>query len=166
MFTQRMDTRLPLDHTDYAILQHLQDHAKLTNAQLAQNVGLSPAATLERVKKLERQGVIKSYHAKLDPEQLALRTCILIQIKLRRLAKKDVDAFKTCIAHIPEVVTCYQVVGSVDFLIKVITTDIAAYQHVVTHQLSKVEGIQHMQAFVVAASLKDTGVPVLPPGDT
>ena len=106
MFTQRTATHMPLDYTDYAILQQLQDHAKLTNVQLAQRIDLSPAATLERVKKLERQGVIKSYHAKLDREQLALRTCILLQIKLRYLAKQDIDALRTCIAHIPEIVTC------------------------------------------------------------
>ena len=153
-----MDIALPLDQTDRAILNHLQTHAKLTNAQLAQYVGLSPASTLERVRKLESRGIIKNYQAQLDPKKLALHTCVLGQIKLQPLTAASVAAFQETIAHIPEVVACYQVVGDADFLIKVVATDIAAYQQLVMHRLSEVQGIQHIKTLVITATIKETGI--------
>ena len=158
-----MDIPFQLDQTDRDILDHLQAHAKLTNAQLAQHIGLSPASTLERVRKLEGRGIIKSYHAKLDPKKLSLHTCVMMQIKLQRLTTESVAAFKEAMALIPEVVECHQVVGDADFLVKVITTDIAAYQHLVMHRLSEVKDIQHMKPFVITATVKEAGIPVTPP---
>jgi Lrp/AsnC family transcriptional regulator, leucine-responsive regulatory protein len=156
-----MDTLPQLDQIDRDILDRLQTQAKLTNAQLAQHVGLSPASTLERVRKLEHQGIIKGYHAKLDPAKLALYTCVMMQIKLQHLTVESVAAFRTAIALIPEVVACYQVVGDIDFLAKVITRDITDYQHLVMHRLSEVKGIQHMQSFVITATVKEAGIPVI-----
>jgi Lrp/AsnC family leucine-responsive transcriptional regulator len=158
-----MDTLPQLDQIDRDILNHLQAQAKLTNAQLAQRVGLSPASTLERVRKLEHQGIIKSYHAKLDPTKLSLDTCVVMQIKLHHLTKESVATFRESIALIPEVVECHQVVGDADFLVKVITRDIAAYQYLVMNRLSAGQGIQYMKSFVITAAVKEAGIPVMPP---
>ena len=158
-----MNTLPQLDQIDRNILDHLQDRAKLTNVQLAQRVNLSPASTLERVRKLERQGIIKSYHAKLDPTKLALDTCVMMQITLHRLTTENVAAFKEYIASIPEIVECHQVVGDGDFLVKVMTTDIKAYQHLVMHRLSEIQGIQHIKSFVITATVKEAGIPVTTP---
>jgi Lrp/AsnC family transcriptional regulator, leucine-responsive regulatory protein len=158
-----MDTLPQLDQIDRGILNRLQAQAKLTNAQLAQHVDLSPASTLERVRKLERQGIIKSYHAKLDPAKLSLYTCVMMQIKLQHLTAESVSAFRTAMVLIPEVVACYQVVGDADFLAKVITTDIAAYQYLVMNRLSAVQGIQYMKSFVITATVKEGGIPVMAP---
>ncbi len=158
-----METLPQLDQTDREILDYLQDHAKLTNAQLAQNVGLSPASTLERVRKLERQGIIKSYHAQLDPKQLALETCVIMQITLHRLTPQSVTDFIESMEHIPEVVACHQVVGDADFFVKVITTDMATYQQLVMHQFGKLQDIQGIKAFIMTATVKETGVPVKEP---
>ena len=155
-----MEALPQLDRTDRDILNHLQKQAKLTNAQLAQNVGLSPASTLERVRKLERQGIIKSYHAQLDPKKLALETCVMMQITLHCLTKNSVKDFIESMERIPEVVACHQVVGDADFLVKVITTNIAAYQHLVMHQFGALQDIQCIKAFVITATLKEAGVPV------
>ncbi|MHA7877481.1 MAG: Lrp/AsnC family transcriptional regulator [Bacteroidota bacterium] len=156
-----METLPQIDQTDRAILGYLQKHAKLTNVQLAQHVGLSPASTLERVKKLERQGIIKGYYTQLDPKQLALNTCVMMQITLHSLTKEHVADFKASMEHIPEVVACYQVIGDADFLVTVITTDIAAYQYLVTHRFSEVKGIRHIKAFVVTATVKEAGIPII-----
>jgi Lrp/AsnC family transcriptional regulator, leucine-responsive regulatory protein len=158
-----MDTLPQLDQIDRGILDRLQAQAKLTNAQLAQHVDLSPASTLERVRKLERQGIIRSYHAKLDPTKLALYTCVIIQIKLQHLTAESVAAFRTAMVLIPEVVACYQVVGDADFLVKVITTDLAAYQYLVMNRLSAVQSIQYMKSFVITATVKEGGIPVMAP---
>lgn len=159
-----MITLPQLDQSDRAILNHLQAYAKMTNAQLAQHIGLAPASTLERVRKLESRGIIKSYHAKLDPTKLSLHTCVMIQIKLLRLTTENVEAFKEAIGRIPEVVECHQVVGDADFLLKVVTTDITAYQQLVMKQLSTIKDIQYIKPFVITATIKETGIPVtLPP---
>lgn len=155
-----MEALPQLDRTDRDILNYLQKQAKLTNAQLAQNVGLSPASTLERVRKLERQGIIKSYHAQLDPKKLALETCVMMQITLRRLTTNSVKDFIESMERIPEVTACHQVVGDADFLVKVITTNIAAYQHLVMHRFGALQDIQCIKAFVITATLKEAGVPV------
>lgn len=161
MSLQHMDTLPQLDRIDRDILDHLQAQAKLTNAQLAQHIGLSPASTLERVRKLERQDLIKGYHAKLDPEKLSLCTCVMMQIKLQHLTTKSIATFIEAIKHIPEVVECHQVVGDADFLAKVITTDLVAYQRLVMHRLGEVKGIQHMKSFVITATVKETGIPII-----
>jgi DNA-binding Lrp family transcriptional regulator len=160
-----MNTLPQLDQIDRAILDYLQAQAKLTNAKLAQYVGLSPASTLERVRKLEQQGIIKSYHAQLDPKKLALYTCVIMQVKLQRLTATSVAAFQATITNIPEIVACHQVVGDADFLAKAITTDMAAYQHLVMHRLSAIEGIQHIKSFFITATVKETGISAtsLPP---
>ena len=158
-----MDTPLSLDQTDRAILHHLQGQAKLTNAQLAQHIGLSPASTLERVRKLENQGVIKSYHAKLAPEKLALHTQIIIKAKLHPLTAVHITAFQEAVASIPEIVECHQVIGDANFVLKIITTDLATYQQLIMQQLSALEGIQYLQPLVITATLKEAGVPIPPP---
>jgi len=158
-----MDTRPQLDQIDRDILDHLQAHAKLTNVQLAQHVNLSPASTLERVRKLETQGIIKGYHAKLDPTKLSLDTCVMMQITLHRLTTESVAAFSDCIANIPAIVACHQTIGDADFLVKVMTTDITAYQHLVMHQLGEIKEIKHIKSFFVTATIKETGIPIVPP---
>lgn len=156
-----MDTLPQLDKIDRDILDHLQAHAKLTNAQLAQYVNLAPASTLERVRKLERQGIIKGYHAKLDPEKLALHTCVMLQIDLQPLTTENIAAFREAIERIPEVVECHQVIGHVDFLAKVITTDTAAYQRLVIHRISEIRNIRRIKSFVITATIKEAGMPVI-----
>ncbi len=161
MSSQPIDTLPQLDRIDRDILDHLQAQAKLTNAQLAQRIGLSPASTLERVRKLERQDIIKGYHAKLDPEKLSLYTCVMMQITLQHLTSESITAFIEAIKRIPEVVACHQVVGDADFLVKVITADIAAYQRLIIHRFGEVKGIQHMKSFVITATVKETGIPII-----
>lgn len=155
-----METLPQLDQTDREILDYLQSQAKLTNAQLAQNVGLSPASTLERVRKLERQGIIKSYHAQLDPTKLALETCVIMQITLHRLTPKRIIDFIEGMERIPEVIACHQVVGDADFFVKVVTTDIIAYQKLVMYRFGELQDIQCIKTFVVTATVKETGIPV------
>ena len=151
-----------LDKTDCVILRTLQANAKITNVQLAEDIGLSPASTLERVKKLENQGVIKSYHARLDHHKLSLKASLWLQIRLRSLTSENIAGFKEAIAHLPEVVESYQVVGNADFFVKVIATDISTYQDILVHKLSSITTIKRIKSFLISATLKEAGVPVTP----
>jgi Lrp/AsnC family leucine-responsive transcriptional regulator len=149
-----------LDQIDQKILTALQEDGRLTNVQLAQHVGLSPASTLERVRKLESHKIIKSYHARLAPEKLALRTQVLLQVKLYSLTKENVRAFREAITQIPAVTECHQVVGKADFWLRIVTNDLEAYQDLLMNQLSTIGVIKHMSPCIVTATLKEAGIPV------
>lgn len=151
---------LQLDQTDRAILKHLQAQAKLTNVQLAEQIGLSPASTLERVRKLENKGVIKSYHARLAPEKLALHTQLIVQVKLHALTAAHITAFQEAMASIPEITECHQVIGDADFVLKVVTQDMTAYQQLVIQQLSIIEHIQSLKPLVITDTTKENGMPI------
>jgi len=153
---------ITLDKTDCSILSMLQANARITNAQLAEDIGLSPAATLERVRKLENQGIIKSYHARLDPQKLSLGVSLWLQIRLCNLAAENIVAFQEAITPLPEVVECYQVIGNADFLVKVVAPDLETYQAVLIPQLSSIVSIKRIKPFLISAALKEAGLPVRP----
>ncbi|WP_026999355.1 Lrp/AsnC family transcriptional regulator [Eisenibacter elegans] len=151
-----------IDHTDRKILQILQGNAKITNAQLSKDIGLSPAPTLERVKKLEQMGLIKSYHAQLDTQKVGLGVTTFVQVFLASHKKSYLDAFVEKISTIDNVVECHHVTGSCDFLLKIVTEDIQSYQKLMLEQVSEIEEIGNMQSMVVLSTFKDNKVLPLP----
>ena len=151
-----MQAPAKLDKIDRQILEILQLNGKITNAQLAQEVGLSPAPTLERVRKLENGGFIVSYHASLSKEMLGLGVAIFIQISLSSHKKNQVKSFVEKIAKIQEVVECHHITGVGDFLLKVLTQDIASYQTLILDKLVDIEEIGNMQSMVILSTFKDS----------
>ena len=149
---------IKLDPIDKEILEKLQANAKITNSQLALEIGLSPAPTLERVRKLENAGLIKSYHAKVDTEKLGLGVGIFIQVSLSSHKKNQIRAFVDKINNIPEVIECHHITGAGDFLLKVITKDIASYQELILEKLVDIEEIGNMQSMVILSTFKDSKV--------
>ena len=149
-----------LDKIDRHILDLLQQNARVTNAHIASTVGLSPAATLERVRKLEQQQIVRGYHAKLDPNSLSLHTCLLIQVKLHQPTQKNVTKFIKALKALPEVVECYQVVGEVDFVIKVVARDLSTYQQFLMQKLGDIDAIQDLKPLVVTDVLKEGTLPI------
>ena len=113
-------TIIKLDNTDRKILEILQMNAKITNAQLSKDIGLSPAPTLERVKKLENAGIIKSYHARLDNSRVGLGVSTFVLVTLKGHNKKNIDLFMNEINQVPEVIECHHITGSGDFILKII----------------------------------------------
>ncbi|GJM59464.1 MULTISPECIES: Lrp/AsnC family transcriptional regulator [Persicobacter] len=150
------------DKIDRKILEILQKSAKITNAQLSKEIGLSPAPTLERVKKLEQSGIIKSYHAKLDTEKIGLGVSTFLIINLKGHNKETYGAFMEHINKIDEVVECHLITGSGEFLLKVITQDIASYQTLMLDHISAIPEVDNMQSMVVLSSLKDSKVMPIP----
>ena len=120
--------KVKFDKIDRKILEILQAHAKITNAQLSKDIGLSPAPTLERVKKLEQSGIIKSYHAKLDPEKIGLGVSTFVLVGLIGHNKSHIEAFMKEINNIQEIIECHHITGTGDFILKIISKDITAYQ--------------------------------------
>jgi Lrp/AsnC family transcriptional regulator, leucine-responsive regulatory protein len=151
-----------LDQIDRKILEILQANAKITNAQLSKEIGLSPAPTLERVKKLEVTGLIQSYHAQLDTEQIGLGVTTFVQVTLIGHKKQFIDAFVEKISSIDEIIECHHITGSGDFLLKVIAKDIPAYQKLMSERVSEIEEINSMQSMVILSTFKNSKVLPIP----
>ena len=149
-----------LDAIDLKILRILQSNAKITNAQLSQQIGLSPAPTLERVKKLEKTGVIKSYHANLDQQVLGLEVSTFLLITLKGHNKENMNKFLEEINKIEAVVECYHITGRGDFLLKVVSTDISAYQSLILDEISEISVVDNLESMVILSTLKKS--PYLP----
>lgn len=144
------------DKIDLKILKILQENAKITNLQLSAEIGLSPAPTLERVKKLENAKLIKSYHAALDEEALGIGIKAFIQVSLTRQINNAIHNFKQQIMEIDEIIECYQVTGTADYQLKLMVKDIAAFEQLIEEKLSKIEEIGQMQTMVILSTVKDT----------
>lgn len=151
-----------LDQTDRKVLEILQENAKITNAQLSKEIGLSPAPTLERVKKLETLGVIKSYHAQLDREKIGLGVTTFVQITLTGHKKQVTDAFVEQINMIPEVIECHHITGSCDFLLKIISKDISTYQKLMLEKINEIEEVASTQTMVILSTFKESKVLPIP----
>ena len=149
-----------LDATDRKILKILQTNAKITNAHLSQEVGLSPAPTLERVKKLEKIGVIKSYHAALDEHSIGLEVSTYLLITLKGHNKTNMMQFTEAIDGIEEVIECYHITGRGDFLLKTVSTGISAYQSLILDQISEIPVVDNLESMVILSTLKKS--PYLP----
>ena len=150
------------DEIDRHILEILQDNAKTTNAKLSQDVGLSPAPTLERVKKLEQAGVLKSYHAVLDKEKIGLGVTTFVQITLQAHRKQYIDDFVRDIMAIDEVIECHHVTGNGDFLLKITCTDIPAYQRFILEKISEIPSVADINTIMVLSTFKDSKILPIP----
>ncbi|MFN8437913.1 MAG: Lrp/AsnC family transcriptional regulator [Cytophagales bacterium] len=149
---------MKLDLTDRKILKILQENGNITNAQLAKEIGLSPAPTLERVKKLELSGIISSYHAELNKEKAGIGVNIYVLITLSSHKMNQINAFIAKIEDIEEVIECHHITGEGDFLLKIVTKDIPSYQKLILDTLSQIEEIGSMRSMVNLNTYKNTKV--------
>jgi Lrp/AsnC family transcriptional regulator, leucine-responsive regulatory protein len=147
---------IALDNADRSILRHLQDDGRITNARLAQLVHLSPAACLERVRRLTRAGYIRGYHAELAPEKLGAGLCIFIEVKLDRTTHDVFDVFKQAVRAQPEIVECHMVAGGFDYLIKVRVADMAAYRNLMGASIWSLPGVRETHTYAVMEEVKST----------
>lgn len=157
-----MKPKIKLDKIDRRILEILQANAKITNAQLANEIGLSPAPTLERVKKLEVSGIIKSYHAMLNNEKVGLGVSTFVMVSLKGHNKVNIEAFTQAINEIEEVIECHHITGSGDFILKIIAQDIAAYQKLMLEKVTNIEVVDNMQSLVILSTFKDSKIMPIP----
>ena len=147
-----------LDKIDLKILKILQENAKITNLQLSAEIGLSPAPTLERVKKLENSKLIKGYYTEVNEEALGVGIKAIIQITLTRQIENAIANFKKEINKIPEIMECYQVTGSADYILIVMLKDIRDFEMLISTRLSKMEEIGQMQTMMILSKVKDSKV--------
>ncbi len=143
-----------LDSIDKNIVGLLQEQGRMTNAELSKQVGLSTASVHERVKKLERRGVIKGYHAELDNAAIGANLEVLVIVTLSLHQQDPVQKFMAALQDVDEVVDCYHVSGKADFLLRVLARDIPYYETFMMETLSALPGIQHVESMVILSVVK------------
>ncbi len=153
-----MSSPLKLDSIDKKILEILQKDGNITNAQLAKEIGLSPAPTLERVKKIEQSGLEKSYHARLDVNALGLGVTTFVLISLSSHKIGQIDQFVKKIIAIDEVIECYHITGNGDFLVKILVQDIPSYHKLILDKLTQIEEIGNMSSMIVLSGYKENAI--------
>ncbi len=154
--------KVKLDPTDKKILEILQANSNITNAQLAIEIGLSPAPTLERVKKLENAGVLKSYHAVVDTAAVGMGVSTFVTVSLKGHNKDNIERFIKAIKEIEEVVECHHVTGQADFILKIVAPDIPAYQKLMLEKVSNIEVVDNLQSTIILSTFKDSKVIPIP----
>tara|TARA_Y200000002_G_scaffold366134_1_gene356767 strand:+ start:57 stop:542 length:486 start_codon:yes stop_codon:yes gene_type:complete len=156
-----MPKQFELSLMDKKILRELQKKGRITFAELANRVGLSTSPCLERVKKMEREGVISGYTALLNPKYLKAGLVVFVQIRLARTSQDIFEEFKIAAATLDEVQECYLVSGNFDYLIKARVEDMDAYRKFLGETLLTLPGVLESTSYVVMEQVKETmNVPI------
>ena len=145
-----------LDRIDHKILRQLQDNGRLTNADLARSVNLSPTPCLERVRRLEADGYILDYVALLNPQKLGAGVISFIQVLLDRTNPDVFERFKKQVGLCPEVMECHMVAGGFDYLLKVRTSSMIEYRDFLGETLARMSDIKQTHTYVVIEEVKAT----------
>lgn len=143
-----------LDEKDVQILRLLQADGRITNAELAKKVNLSPPSALQRVRALEKAGLIKGYVTLLDPDRLGLKITALVMISLSLHQERPIETFRKAIQDIPEILECYHVSGEFDFLLKIQVRDMRAYEALIREKITRIKGLQQIKTSFVLATPK------------
>lgn len=145
-----------LDPYEYKILALLQEDASLSTAVIAERIGLSSSPCWRRIDRLERDGFIKKRVALVDRKKVGLNAHIFAQVKLNTHGRANLDEFTAKIQTFPEVLECYVMMGSVDFLLRIVATDIEAYERFFFEELSQLPGVQEVNSTVALSEIKAT----------
>ncbi|SDF50038.1 transcriptional regulator, AsnC family [Limimonas halophila] len=153
-------TQPRLDALDLRILTVLQREGRITKLRLADAVGLSPSPCHERVKRLERAGYVRGYHADIDLDRLVSAATIFVEVTLAKHAAHDFERFEATIMEIPEIVACHAIGGGMDYLLQVVARDMGHYQQLIEDLLARDIGIERYFTYVVTKAIKQTQPPL------
>ena len=151
-----------LDKTDRKILAILQQDGRISNADLAKRVNLSPTPTLERVKRLERDGFIERYAALLNPEKMQAAMTAFVEIALDRTTEDVLSRFAAEVRKVPEIVECHMIAGGFDYLLKIRVEDMSGYRRFLGSALARLPGIRATHTYMVMEKVKeDASFPIM-----
>ncbi len=152
-----------LDAIDRRILRSLQENARISNVELAREVGLSPSPCLRRVRDLEESGIIRRYVALLDPAALGLPVSVFVQVSLERQIEDALETFEAAVLARPEVMECYLMTGDADYLLRVVVPDLTAYERFLMDSLTRVPGVSSIRSSFALKQVKyRTALPIGP----
>jgi Lrp/AsnC family leucine-responsive transcriptional regulator len=146
-----------LDRIDRKILRAMQDNGRLTNLELAEKISLSPTATAERLKRLNRDDYILGYTAKLSPEKLDRGMLVFVEVKLDRTTPDVFDAFSKAVRQSDDVMECHMVAGGFDYLVKARVKGMEAYRTFLSDIILSLPGVRETHTYPVMEEVKNTG---------
>lgn len=145
---------ISLDRIDRNILRELQKNGRISNVELSKKIGLSPSPCMERVKRLEKKGVIKSYSALLDPQYLDASLLVYIELTLKRSSGDVFERFNKAAKQLDSILECHLVSGDFDYLLKTRVADMSAYRKVLSETLLALPDIKSSKTYVVMEEVK------------
>jgi Lrp/AsnC family transcriptional regulator, leucine-responsive regulatory protein len=152
---------MPLDDIDRRILRALQRNGRMSNAELSEDVHLSPSACHRRVQRLEQEGIISGYVALVDAKKLGVPTTVFVEITLQGQADDLLDTFEKSVARIPDLLECHLMAGTADYLLKIVAEDTEDFARIHRQYLSRLPGVAQMQSsFALRTVCKTTALPV------
>lgn len=154
-----------LDLTDMRILDEIQKDGRISVVELSRRVHLTKTPCAERLRRLEKAGVVRGYFARLDPVVVGAGHTVMVQVQLKGTTADDLEAFNSAVARAPEIQSCHMVAGGFDYILKVRSRDIDSYRKVLGEVISKLPGVQQTHTYVVMETVKDeVTLPVPRPG--
>ena len=145
-----------MDTIDRQLLKHLQQDAKQTNKELSLKLNLSVTAVYERIKKLERQGVIRQYVALVDGDTLEMGFTVFCHIKLVKHSEENITKFETKVLQLPEVMECFHVSGDYDYLLKVLVKDMEHFREFMVNKVTSMEHVGSTTSSFTIHEVKNT----------
>ena len=149
---------IAIDRIDRRILEELQQAPGINATAIGEKVGLSQSACWRRIQRLRDEGIIKDQPVRLDREKVGLNTMVFAHVKLTSHGRSNLAAFADSVSAYPEVLDCYVLLGNVDFLLRIVTEDIKAYEQFFFEKLSQLPGIQEVNSSIVMSDIKHTTV--------
>ena len=148
--------RRELDRIDRSILRILQQEGRISFTELGERVNLSTTPCTERVRRLERDGVILGYHARLNPQLLRANLLVFVEITLHQKSEKAFDRFRRAMLGIPEVMECHLVSGDFDYLVKARISEMASYRKLLGDILLKLPHVRESKSYIVMEEVKES----------
>ena len=156
-----------LDMIDRKILDAVQIDGRITNQELADQIGLSPSPCLRRVRQLEAQGVIARYVALANPEALGLNVTAFVRVRLDQQDDRHLDAFEAAVSSFPEVMECYLMTGEADYQLRILVRSLTEFEDFLRHRLTRVPGVANVTtSFALRPVIYKTALPTLDPSET
>ncbi len=151
-----------LDEIDKHILRILQTEGRISNKELAERINLTTTPTLERVRRLEKEGVISSYEAKVDPKMVNMGFNAFVTVTLIAHRLPLLDEFTNAVKAIPEILACYNTTGDGDFLLHIVAKDVEDYELLMRTKLATLPDVQRLYTSIVLNVIKEqTNIPIL-----
>ena len=142
------------DIIDVRILNVLQEDAQISNAELAKHIGISPSPCWRRVKRLEKEGVIKRRVTLLDPAIVGLPVSVFVRVSLERQIESALETFENAVLSRSEVMECYLMTGDSDYLLRVVVADLVAYERFMIDHLTRINGVASINSSFALKQVK------------
>lgn len=145
---------MKLDETDRKILRLLQEDAKLATKEIGEKVNLSTTPVFQRIKRMEKLGIIESYSAIVNPNKIASRTIVFMEVNLKIHKQSELEEFENKIGLMNEVLDCYHITGKYDYLLKVAISDMGEYRNFIMEKFSKIKNVDSITSSITLKEIK------------